>query len=158
MTIQEFDLPARWRSLMTEQFSEAIHNLQVSWPDMQSIEISYRAIESFDPDFAEDIVTHPDLNVQAANQALQLLLTELGSKNVIGFVRIVDLPPDCHRTVRQLRSEDLGQMISVEAIATKIGSVLPRTYEGSFECLACGNRITITQPNEQELILSLIHI
>ncbi|MDP6870515.1 MAG: minichromosome maintenance protein MCM [Candidatus Poseidoniaceae archaeon] len=152
MTIQEFDLPARWRSLMTEQFSEAIHNLQVSWPDLQSLKISYRVIESFDPDFAVNIVTHPELNTMAANQALRLLLTELGSKNIVAFVRIVDLPPDCYRTVRQLRSEDLGQMISVEAIATKIGRVLPRTYEGSFECMACGHRIKITQPNEQELI------
>ena len=56
MTIQEFDLPARWRSLLTEHFSEAIHNLQISWPDQQSLEISYRVIESFDPDFAVNIV------------------------------------------------------------------------------------------------------
>ena len=152
MTIQEFDLPARWRSLLTEHFNEAIHNLQISWPDQQSLEISYRVIESFDPDFAVNIVEHPDLNAQAANTAIGLLLSEMGSGNIVAFIRIVDFPSDCSRTVRQLRSEDLSLMISVDAIATKISGVRPRTYEGTFECVACHHRSRIPQPNEQELI------
>ena len=152
MAIQEFDLPARWRSLLTEHFSEAIHNLQVSYPDSTSLVVSYRVIESFDPDFAVDIVEHPDLNTQASNQALALLLREMGAANIIAFVRIINLPPDCNRSVRHLRSEDLGSMISVDAIAVKISGVRPRTYEGTFECIACGHRTMISQPNEQELI------
>tara|TARA_B100000287_G_scaffold82308_1_gene74971 strand:+ start:291 stop:2408 length:2118 start_codon:yes stop_codon:yes gene_type:complete len=152
MTIQEFDLPARWRTLLLDHFSEAIHNLEVSWPDVQSLEISYREIESFDPDFAISIVEEPEMNFQAANQALETLLTELGSPRIVAFIRIVELPTDTHRTVRQLRSEDLGSMISVDAIATKIGRVLPRTYEGSFVCVACGHSTVVSQPNEQELV------
>ena len=152
MTIQEFDLPARWRTLLLDNYSEAIHNLEVSWPDLQSLEVSYRDIESFDPDFALSIIEEPENNTQAANQALGLLLSELGSPRIVAFVRIIELPPDSNRTVRQLRSEDLGSMISVDAIATKIGRVLPRTYEGSFVCVACGHSTRVSQPNEQELI------
>ena len=143
---------ARWRSLLLDNYSEAIHNLEVSWPDIKSLEVSYRDIESFDPDFALSIVEEPEINTQAANQALGLLLSELGSPRIIAFVRVIELPSDAHRTVRQLRSEDLGSMISVDAIATKIGRVLPRTYEGSFVCAACGHSTRISQPNEQELI------
>ena len=152
MTIQEFDLPARWRSLLLDNYSEAIHNLEVLWPDLQSLEVSYRDIEAFDPDFALSIVEEPENNTQAANQALGLLLSELGSPRIVAFVRIIELPSDVQRTVRQLRSEDLGSMISVDAIATKIGRVLPRTYEGSFVCVACGQSHRVSQPNEQELI------
>ena len=152
MTIQEFDLPARWRTLLLENYSEAIHNLEVTWPDVQSLEGSYRDIESFDPDFALSIIEEPENNTQAANQALGLLLSELGAPRIVAFVRIIELPPDSHRTVRQLRSEDLGSMISVDAIATKIGKVLPRTYEGVFVCAACGHSSHINQPNEQELV------
>jgi len=150
--IQEFDLPARWRSLLTEQFSEAIHNLQISWPDLQSLEVSYRIIENFDPDFAVDIVEHPDLNTQAANQALRMLLTEMGSSTIVAFVRIVDLPPDRNRAVRQLRADDIGHMIAVDSIATKISGVRPRIYEATFECVSCGFHQVINQPNEQVLI------
>lgn len=152
MTIQEFDLPARWRTLLLENYSEAIHNLEVTWPDNQSLEVSYREIESFDPDFARSIIEEPENNTQAANQALGQLLSELGSPRIVAFIRIVELPPDSHRTVRQLRSEDLGFMISVDAIATKIGKVLPRTYEGVFVCAACGHSSIVNQPNEQELV------
>ena len=152
MTIQEFDLPARWRTLLLENYSEANHNLEVTWPDVQSLEVSYRDIESFDPDFALSIIEEPENNTQAANQALGLLLSELGAPRIVAFVRIIELPPDSHRTVRQLRSEDLGSMISVDAIATKIGKVLPRTYEGVFVCAACGHSSHINQPNEQELV------
>ena len=152
MTIQEFDLPARWRTLLLENYSEAIHNLEVTWPDVQSLSVSYRDIESFDPDFALSIIEEPENNTQAANQALGLLLSELGASRIVAFVRIIELPPDSHRTVRQLRSEDLGSMISVDAIATKIGKVLPRTYEGVFVCAACGHSSRVNQPNEQELV------
>ena len=152
MTIQEFDLPARWRTLLLENYSEAIHNLEVTWPDNQSLEVSYREIESFDPDFARSIIEEPENNTQAANQALGQLLSELGAPRIVAFIRIVELPPDSHRTVRQLRSEDLGFMISVDAIATKIGKVLPRTYEGVFVCAACGHSSRVNQPNEQELV------
>ena len=152
MTIQEFDLPARWRTLLLENYSEAIHNLEVTWPDVQSLSVSYRDIESFDPDFALSIIEEPENNTQAANQALGLLLSELGASRIVAFVRIIELPPDSHRTVRQLRSEDLGSMISVDAIATKIGKVLPRTYEGVFVCAACGHSCRVNQPNEQELV------
>ena len=152
MTIQEFDLPARWRTLLLDNYSEAIHNLEVTWPDVQSLEVSYRDIESFDPDFALSIIEEPENNTQAANQALGLLLSELGASRIVAFVRIIELPPDSQRTVRQLRSEDLGSMISVDAIATKIGKVLPRTYEGVFICAACGHSSRVNQPNEQELV------
>ena len=152
MTIQEFDLPARWRTLLLENYSEAIHNLEVTWPDNQSLEVSYREIESFDPDFARSIIEEPENNTQAANQALGQLLSELGAPRIVAFIRIVELPPDSYRTVRQLRSEDLGFMISVDAIATKIGKVLPRTYEGVFVCAACGHSSRVNQPNEQELV------
>ena len=137
---------------MIENYNEAIHNLQVSWPDIRSLEISYREIESFDPDFALSIIEEPDANIQAAEQALRLLLSELGSNKIVAFVRIIELPPDSNRSVRRLRSDDLGSMISVDAIATKIGKVLPRTYEGVFVCAACGHPSRVSQPNEQELV------
>ena len=40
----------------------------------------------------------------------------------------------------------------MDAIATKIGKVLPRTYEGVFVCAACGHPSRVSQPNEQELV------
>ena len=148
----EFDLPARWRSLLTEQFSDAIHDVQVTWPETQSLVVSYRVIEAFSPEFASSIIDNPDGHLSAANRVLRDLLIEGGSKGLNPFIRLVDLPSDRHRTVRQLRADDIGLMIGIEGIVTKISGVRPRIYRAAFACISCGHHLTIEQPNEQELI------
>ena len=148
----EFDLPARWRSLLTEQFSDEIHDLQVTWPDNQGLLVDYRVIEAFNPEFASSIIDKPDGHLSAANRVLRDLLIEGGAKGLNPFIRVVGLPPDRHRTVRQLRADDIGLMIGIEGIVTKISGVRPRIYRAVFACISCGHHLTLEQPNEQELI------
>ena len=69
--IQEFDLPARWTSLLQDKYSEAIHNLAKMWPDEGSLEVSYREVEGYDHEFAQDILANPEHHFRAANQALR---------------------------------------------------------------------------------------
>jgi replicative DNA helicase Mcm len=68
------------------------------------------------------------------------------------FVRIVHMPSDQIRTVSQLRADDIGHMMAIDAVATKITGVRPRIYAATFECIGCGHTMVINQPNEQELI------
>ncbi len=150
--LQEFDLPARWTSLIQDHFAEAVHNLAQMWPDEQSIEVSYRVIEGFDHEFAHDIVEHPELHFHASNQALRQFLIDAGHSNMYPFVRIVHLPSDQIRTVSQLRADDISHMLAIDAVATKITGVRPRIYAATFECVGCGHTMVINQPNEQELI------
>ncbi|RJU99451.1 MAG: hypothetical protein DWC04_00730 [Candidatus Poseidoniales archaeon] len=150
--LQEFDLPARWTSLIQDHFAEAVHNLAQMWPDEQSLEVSYRVIEGFDHEFAHDIVEHPELHFHASNQALRQFLLDAGHSNMYPFVRIVHLPSDQIRTVSQLRADDISHMLAIDAVATKITGVRPRIYAATFECVACGHTMVINQPNEQELI------
>ena len=150
--LQEFDLPARWTSLIQDYFSEAVHNLAQTWPDDQSLEISYRIIEGFDTEFANDIVKNPDLHFHAANQALRQFLIDAGGAVMYPFVRIIHLPSDQVRTVSQLRADDIAQMLALDSVVTKISGVRPRIYSAVFECVACQHSMVINQPNEQELI------
>ena len=46
--IQDFDLTARWSTLLHAHFTEDVHNIAQLWPDVQSLEVSYRTIEGFD--------------------------------------------------------------------------------------------------------------
>ena len=150
--LQEFDLPARWTSLIQDYFSEAVHNLAQTWPDDQSLDISYRIIEGFDTEFANDIVKNPDLHFHAANQALRQFLIDAGGATMYPFVRIIHLPSDQVRTVSQLRADDIGQMLALDSVVTKISGVRPRIYSAVFECMACNHTMALNQPNEQELI------
>lgn len=150
--LQEFDLAARWTSMIQDLYAEAVHNLAQKWPDEQSLEVSYRDIEGFDDEFAQNIIAHPDLHFQAANQALRQFLQDEGHTSMYPFVRIVHLPSDQIRTVSQLRADDIGMMLAIDAIATKISGVRPRIYSASFMCSSCGHITEVKQPNEQELI------
>ena len=69
--LQEFDLAARWTSMIQDLYAESVHNLAQKWPDEQSLEVSYRIIEGFDDEFAQNILAHPDLHFQAATQPLR---------------------------------------------------------------------------------------
>ena len=87
--IQEFDLPARWTSLLQDKYSEAIHNLAKMWPDEGSLEVSFREVEGYDHEFAQDILANPDHHFRAANQALRQFLLDAGEGNLMPFVRII---------------------------------------------------------------------
>ena len=150
--LQEFDLPARWTSMIQDLYAEAVHNLAQNWPDEQSLEVSYRIIEGFDDEFAQDIIKHPELHFHAANHALRQFLRDAGHSTMFPFVRIVHLPSDQIRIVSQLRSDDIGQMLAIDAVTTKISGVRPRIYSASFECASCGHVTIVNQPNEQELV------
>lgn len=150
--IQEFDLPARWTSLLQDKYSEAVHNLAKMWPDDRSLDVSYREVEGYDHEFAQDILANPEHHFLAANQALRQFLLDAGEGNIMPFVRIIHLPSDQVRTVSQLRADDIGMLIAIDAVTTKISGVRPRLYTAVFECVACGHTIELNQPNEQELI------
>ena len=154
-TIQEFDLPARWTSLLQDTYAEAVHNLSKMWPDEESLNVSYREVEGYDHEFAQDILANPDLHFRAANQALRQFLLDAGEGNIMPFVRITHLPSDQVRTVSQLRADDIGRLIAIDAVTTKISGVRPRLYTAVFECVACGHVMEIDQPNEHPLVVRI---
>ena len=138
--------------MIQDLYAEAVHNLAQKWPDEQSLEVSYRLIEGFDDEFAQNIIAHPDLHFQAANQALRQFLQDEGHASMYPFVRIIHMPSDQVRTVSQLRADDIGMMLAIDSIATKVSGVRPRIYSASFLCASCGHVIDAKQPNEQELV------
>jgi len=116
--IQEFDMPARWRSFLEEYKSEDVHALAMMWPKSQSIEVSFHLIETFDSKFAVDILARPEKHLGAANTAVRLLLQESGN-DLMAFVRVVGLPSDHSPKIRELRSDHIGRLIGLDSIVTK---------------------------------------
>jgi replicative DNA helicase Mcm len=149
--IQDFDLTARWSTLLHAHFTEDVHNIAQLWPDVQSLEVSYQTIEGFDHDFAQSILSQPELHYDASNRALRELLADVGHGAIHPWVRIVHLPSDQVRTVSQLRSDDIGVMLAIDAVITKISGVRPRMYSATFKCVACEHLITIMHSNRRRL-------
>ena len=148
--IQQFDLPARWKSFLQEYYSEDIHALMVRWPDLRSLEVSYGSLQEYDPEFSGFTLDHPEAFHDAGNRALREYIAEMGEA-MNPRIRITNLPIDFRREVRHIRHEDVGLLLSVDAIVSKISSVRPRIYEAQFRCSMCGHTTVVNQPNEQEL-------
>ena len=123
--MHEADLQTRWESLLRDLFNEALHNLAVEWPDTQSVEVSYRDLERWDLDFAQSLLVQPDLHLEASKQAVKQVLVDEGHGAMDPFIRIVHLPSDQTRAISHLRAEDLGQMLSIDAVTTKISGFGP---------------------------------
>ena len=66
--VLQFDMGARWRGFLEEVCHESITNLSHVWPEEQGIEIRYGDLQAYDPDFAADVLLHPNLSLDAARR------------------------------------------------------------------------------------------
>jgi len=154
--MHEADLQTRWESVLRDLYNEHLHNLAVTWPDTLSIEVSYRDLERWDLGFAESILVQPELHLEASKQAAKQVLVDEGHGAMDPFIRIIHLPGDQLRAISHLRAEDLGHLLSIDAVTTKISGVRPRLYLATFRCSRCGHTMVVNQPNEQELVQPML--
>ncbi len=135
------DIVARW-----EEFLEAEDNrlklleLTDRIPDLRSLTVTYSDIDRFDPDFASFILNHPDRALRKGEDIIKRLTNSARSTADV-HLRIKELPRDSRIEIRNLRSEDLGKLISVEGLVRKATEVRPRLILGVFKCMRCPARI-----------------
>ncbi|MHC1710419.1 MAG: ATP-binding protein [Methanomassiliicoccales archaeon] len=135
------DIVARW-----EEFLEAEENrlklleLTDRIPDLRSLTVTYSDIDRFDPDFASFILNHPDRALRKGEDIIKRLTNSARSTADV-HLRIKELPRDSRIEIRNLRSEDLGKLISVEGLVRKATEVRPRLILGVFKCMRCPARI-----------------
>lgn len=135
------DIVARW-----EEFLEAEENrlklleLTDRLPDLRSLTVTYSDIDRFDPDFASFILNHPDRALRKGEDIIKRLTNSARSTADV-HLRIRELPRDSRIDIRDLRSEDLGKLISVEGLVRKATEVRPRLILGVFKCMRCPARI-----------------
>lgn len=152
--VLQFDMPARWRGFLEEVCHESITNLAHMWPSVESLLVNYGELQSYDPDFAADVITHPSISMEAARRSLKALLTEQGV-DAEAQVRLIELPNDHRYLLRQIRNEHIGPLVALEGIISKITSVRPMVTHATFRC-RCGHDTIIEQMNEAVMDTPLI--
>ena len=145
------EIEARWTTFLEENVD--IGTLALNWPDQRSLIVSFRELYNFDSNFAEILFTNPSLFLRCGEKGLRKICKEK-NYNISPLIRIRDLPPDQRRAVRDIRQDDVGKMLAIDAIVVKISSVRPRVVEAAFQCTNgnCESVQMIYQSNEQELI------
>ncbi len=135
------DIAARWEEFLESEDNRLkLLELTDRLPDLRSLTVTYSEIDRFDPDFASFILNHPDRALKKGEDVIKRLTNSARSTANV-HLRIKELPRDSRIEIRNLRSEDLGKLISVEGLVRKATEVRPRLVLGIFRCMRCPARI-----------------
>ena len=145
------DSNARWRTLLQEQYAREIQVLASSWPTNRVLTISFSDIQAWDPNFAQSLIEYPKPILRAATESLRALCAE-GGWEIDPTLRIIELPYDCKKSLREVGSDYISSLISSEVVVTKVSELKPRIYHAYFRCFHCNIITEIPQLNELELI------
>ena len=150
MTMAAHDASARWRTFLEEAKESEVMTLLSRQTNFPYLSVPFHEIQTFDPEFAEDVLEHPKQILSAGSKTLMEICRERGEE-IDALLRVGELPGDTRMPLREIGSSDIDKLRSVDVIVTKISEIKPRIHRAVFKCESCGHDIEIDQENEREL-------
>ncbi len=150
MTMAAHDSSARWRTFLTEAKESEIALLLSKQADSPVLIVDFHELQTFDPEFAEDVLSDPRKILSNGRNTLNEICRERG-EDIDCILRVGELPKDSRRELRDVGSPDIERLRSAEVIVTKISEIKPRIHRAVFQCENCGHTIEMIQDNEREL-------
>ncbi len=138
---------SHWKDFFNRYYKDELRILSVN--DSRSIYINYHNIRKFDVRLAEELIKNPDSVLAKAEEAIQLI--DLPIKKQLELrVRPMNFPK--HIMIREVRSRNINNIVSVEATIQNISTVNDRIIEGAFECARCKTITVIPQAGDGKFI------
>ena len=150
MTMAAHDDSARWRTFLEEAKEAEMMTLLSRQSNFPYLSIPFHELQTFDPDFAEDVLQYPKQVLSAGSKTLMEICRERGEE-IDALLRVGELPGDTRIPLREIGSSDIDKLRSVDVIVTKISEIKPRIHRAVFRCESCGVEIEVDQENEREL-------
>lgn len=144
------DASSRWRTFLEEAKETEVMTLLSRQSNFPFLSIPFHELQTFDPDFAEDILQYPKQVLSAGSKTLMEICRERGEE-IDALLRVGELPGDTRMPLREIGSADIDKLRSVDVIVTKISEIKPRIHRAVFRCESCHAEIEVDQLNEREL-------
>lgn len=121
--------------------------------DRLSLEIDIdHLLEAYGKVFVEDLTTYPTSYIQRAERALEDLmlvqnrdyLAQVKSRGKWFLARFVNLSTS-QLSVRDLREENIGQLVQIDGIVSRLSPTKPEIVNAVFRCRACNEIAVIDQ-------------
>ncbi|MEC7708983.1 MAG: minichromosome maintenance protein MCM [Candidatus Thermoplasmatota archaeon] len=144
------DASARWRTFLEEAKETEVMTLLSRQSNFPFLSVPFHELQTFDPDFAEDVLQYPKQVLSAGSKTLMEICRERGEE-IDALLRVGELPGDTRVPLREIGSSDIDKLRSVDVIVTKISEIKPRIHRAVFRCESCGVEIEVDQENEREL-------
>lgn len=139
----------KWKEFLTRYYKNNMQQLAVSDSKTKSLIIEFPDINKFDVRLAEALILSPDEVLKHAEDALSQISLP-GKKKISARVRVIKIPKKTR--IRDLRSENINTLVSIDGTVRKITDVRPRIIEAAFECARCQNITYIPQEGSGKFI------
>ncbi len=129
-------------------YKKEIEYLASSYPEKRSLDIDFRKIEAFDLNLSERLIENPEIIFEAARAAIKRIDVGILGQAELDFsphIRFFNLPEEFKVPIRDVGSEQLTRLISVEGMIRRITERLQKMTEGHFVCRKCQNVYKVKQ-------------
>ncbi|MBR9689358.1 MAG: minichromosome maintenance protein MCM [Candidatus Altiarchaeota archaeon] len=107
----------------------------------RSLAIEFSELDKYDYELSDELL----INTEEVLKTFEGAIDGLGISEKIVKVRLRNIPKANSFKIKDLRSEHLGRMVTVEGIIRQASEVRPEISKTEWECMKCQNRVTIFQ-------------
>ena len=132
-----------------EVFLSDDHNRQLlkAAQKQKPLIVDFEKLEEFDPELADFFLENPATCFDKIAGVISSIDTGVELEEKINF-RVRGLPQSSLVKIKDVRSNHIGKFISIEGIIKQASEVRPEITAATFECQACGERITLFQSKQ----------
>jgi replicative DNA helicase Mcm len=109
----------------------------------KSVEIDFSNLDKFDVELSDYLLENPEEVLPIVEDVIKQFDTGLVDAKL--KIRFFNLPESKNIRIRNIRSEHVGKMITVDGMVKRASEIRPEIAETVFRCPECGNEITIIQ-------------
>jgi len=137
----------RWEDFLKRYCWNELIEMSNSYPEKRSLFVKFSDMDIYDPNLADMLLEDPDVAIASATHALREMDIPTGVTLDKANLRIIKLLRRVK--IRDIRSNDIGKLVSIEGLVTKATEVRPRVVEAVFECPFCGHIFSLEQSGRQ---------
>ena len=137
---------AKWLSFFEEHYKSDMETLSLLYPKERSLCVDFETLDRYDTELSELLHRNPCKTIFNAEEALKQIDTTVGF--IQPHFRVVNLPDTYRKNIRELRSEHVGTLVSIEGLIKKHTPVKAKVIIGAFQCQKCGVVIRIEQEED----------
>lgn len=131
---------ALWERFFDQfEYRDRINRLSELYPDEKSLYVSFKEITDFNNEFSSNLIEYPEIYLALGEEVIKedIYPARINDSRRVN-IRLREVPEqDVQYEIRNIRSQNVGKLISVSGIIRKNTEVLPRLQIAAFICQAC---------------------
>ena len=137
----------KWEDFLKRYYWDDIIELSNSYPEKRSLLVKFSEMDIYDSTIADMLLDDPDVILESATRTLREMDIPTGVTLDEANLRVIKLQRKVK--IRDIRSNYIGKLVSIEGLVTKATEVRPKIVEAAFECPFCHHIFSMAQAGSQ---------